>query len=37
MLYYKCFSEYPMNYNPKKKLKNMKICIKTPLIKILKK
>ena len=39
MLYYKCFSELPMNYNPSPKgaLKNMKICIKTPNGKVLKK
>ena len=37
MLYYKCFSESPMNYNPTPKgsLKNMKICIKTPHGKVL--
>ena len=37
MLYYKCFSESPMNYNPSPKgtLKNMKICIKTPQGKVL--
>ena len=39
MLYYKCFSETDMNYypSPKGSLKNMKICIKTPHGKILKK
>jgi hypothetical protein len=39
MLYYKCFSESPMNYNPSPKgtMKNMKICIKTPQGKVLEK
>jgi len=39
MLYYKCFSESPMNYSPTPKgtLKNMRICIKTPQGKIIQK
>ena len=39
MLYYTCFSKSPMNFypSPKGHLKNMKICIKTPQGKILKK
>jgi hypothetical protein len=39
MMYYKCFSETPMNFypSPKGTLKNMKICIKTPQGKIIQK